>query len=128
MLCTDCGKHKSPEEFPRNRRAQSGRATYCKPCHNARSRASRAKHGGARRYHLRDRYGIEPADFDRLVEQQGGVCPVCEARPAVHVDHDHVTKQVGGILCEMCNGFLGAFRDDPRLLGAAAQYLEAHGR
>jgi hypothetical protein len=34
-----------------------------------------------------------------MVEQQGGVCALCRERPAQHVDHDHVTGRVRGVLC-----------------------------
>jgi len=61
-----------------------------------------------------------------LKAAQGGICPICQERPAVHVDHDHSTKRVRGILCEQCNGFLGAFKDDPDVIRSAIAYLEKH--
>jgi hypothetical protein len=53
-----CGETKALAEFPRNRRVKGGFAVYCKPCHNAKGRASRDKYGGSRRYHLWRRYGL----------------------------------------------------------------------
>ncbi|WP_344406937.1 endonuclease domain-containing protein [Streptomyces longisporus] len=39
----------------------------------------------------------------RLVEQLGEACHACGSLPGVHVDHDHVTGQVRGLLCADCN-------------------------
>ena len=55
---------------------------------------------------------------------QGGVCAICREAPAVHVDHDHATGEVRGMLCFPCNAAIGHLRDDPRVVRAAAAYLE----
>jgi hypothetical protein len=123
--CPDCGERKSLEEFPRNRNCKDGRHPYCKPCHNARGRETIERlHGNSRHYHLKRRYGIGADDFDELVRQQGGVCPICGRADPEHVDHSHETGEVRGILCFNCNGGLGQFRDSIDALLAAAQYLE----
>ncbi len=125
MRCADCNLEKVPEEFPRHKGYKSGRAKYCKVCHNRRNRESvRRLHGNSRHYHLMQKYGISAAEVERMKAAQGGLCLVCQERPAEHVDHDHQTGTVRGILCELCNGFLGAFNDDPELLEAAVAYLE----
>ena len=65
-----------------------------------------------------------------LFNSQRGLCAICEAVLAgpvekkVHVDHDHVTGRIRGILCHHCNTALGNFRDDCNLLRRALQYLE----
>ena len=124
MKCADCGRDKHPEEFPRNRRMKSGRGSYCKPCHNARNRATiKRLHGDSRHYHYRGKYGISREDFDRLKAEQGGLCPICRRREATQVDHDHSTGKVRAILCLQCNAGLGALRDDVRLLYEAIDYL-----
>ena len=124
MRCPSCGEDKTPEEFPRHRNRDSGRATYCKTCHNARNRESKNRRGGSRHYHLRQRYGIGASDVEALKESQGGLCAVCRKLPAVQVDHDHVTGRVRGILCDGCNGGLGHFRDDPEVIRRAIAYVE----
>jgi hypothetical protein len=63
------------------------------------------------------------ADFDRIVAEQGGVCVICGAAGPQHVDHDHRSGQVRGILCFNCNGGLGQFRDSELFLSRAIGYL-----
>ena len=124
--CPDCDTVKLLTDFPTNPRNGTGRHSYCKPCHNARGRATLEKIGGARGYHLKRRYGISSVEADDMLAGQGGLCGICRAAPAVHVDHDHVTGAVRALLCFNCNGGLGQFRDDPDVLRAAADYVEHH--
>ncbi|MFI7436367.1 endonuclease VII domain-containing protein [Micromonospora haikouensis] len=121
--CPDCGDIKPLEDFPRTRKA-SGRHSYCKPCHNARGRETVQRlYGGTREYHLRRRYGVGQKEFDELLAEQGGVCAICGGADPQHLDHDHRTGWVRGILCFNCNGGLGQFRDSPTRLARAITYL-----
>lgn len=75
-------------------------------------------------------YGIGVAEYDARLAVQGGVCALCFAakpggRGSFHVDHDHVTGTIRGILCHGCNTALGLLKDDPALLRRAAEYVEA---
>ena len=124
--CRDCGQVQPPEAFPRFARSKDGRGTYCKPCHNARGSASRqAHHGSAKNYHLKHRYGITVDDYERMLAEQGGLCALCKERPAEHVDHDHLTGRVRGLLCFCCNQGLGNFRDRADVLRLGVAYLQA---
>jgi hypothetical protein len=80
-------------------------------------------------------YGLTQADYDGLVARQRNQCAVCKARkpggPPTrkgywHIDHDHVTGQVRGLLCSRCNLGIGHFEDDPELLAAATRYVTKH--
>ncbi|WP_189050355.1 endonuclease VII domain-containing protein [Micromonospora sonchi] len=122
--CRDCGETKALEGFPRNRSGRGGYGRYCKPCHNVKGKESKLRlHGGFREYHLRRRYGIGQTEVDELLAEQGGVCAVCGVPDPEHVDHDHRTGWVRGILCFNCNGGLGQFRDSPTRLARAITYL-----
>jgi hypothetical protein len=81
-----------------------------------------------RKHRVTEKYGISGAEFDALVEKQQGCCAICdeEASPLC-VDHDHVTKEVRGLLCSSCNKGIGFLRDNPARLWRAAEYLEVRG-
>jgi len=68
------------------------------------------------------------ADYDGMFHGQGGVCAICrQTRPeerTLHVDHDHATGVIRGLLCFRCNNALGDFRDDYELFQRAADYLD----
>ena len=124
--CPDCKTIQPLDDFPRNRSGREGRGGYCKPCHNARTAATKQRlYGSTRDYHLRARYGITSADVDAMVERQGGTCAVCDGKPE-HVDHDHATGKVRGILCFNCNQALGNARDDIAVLRGLINYLRLH--
>jgi formate dehydrogenase maturation protein FdhE len=125
--CPACKITKPLSDFVKNRSRPNGYGSYCRPCNVAVNAAYvRRRYGGYSHYRLMSKYGIGRADVDAMIEVQGGMCPICERRPAVHVDHDHRTGRVREILCELCNGALGAFRDDPSIIARAIAYLEAH--
>ena len=125
LRCRDCGEAKPLEDFPRNKNYKSGRHPYCKPCHNARGKESKDRlHGGSSYYHRRARYGLEVGEFEEMLLDQGDLCAICRVAPAEHVDHDHETGEVRGILCFNCNGGLGQFRDRVDILLNAIAYLE----
>lgn len=68
---------------------------------------------------VRDRY-------DELLAAQDGHCAICPARPKsrrLHIDHDHRTLAVRGLLCHRCNRALPSWVT-PAWLRAAADYLE----
>jgi hypothetical protein len=74
---------------------------------------------------LNAKYGLTPEDFDRLLEEQHGACAVCgrEMGADLHVDHDHKTNEVRGLLCGSCNRGIGLLQENPKVLYAAGRYL-----
>lgn len=76
---------------------------------------------------LRKMFGITLADYDAMLEAQGGGCAICGKPRDKHyrlaVDHDHASGKIRGLLCAHCNRGIGHFGDDPKLLRKAADYL-----
>lgn len=75
------------------------------------------------------RYGLTIAEWDELLKAQGGRCAICRTDRAGggddrwHVDHDHATGQIRGLLCNSCNQAIGLLKDDPEIIAAAARYV-----
>ena len=58
--------------------------------------------------YLKKKYGIGIEEYKRMFKAQNGVCAVCRRPPKnkkknLHVDHDHKTGEVRGLLCYYCN-------------------------
>jgi hypothetical protein len=145
--CSACGKWKSRSEFYKNKGTKDGLANQCKECRRSyllkpdvQERDRRYKREWARTNYnpqagrnknLQNNYGISIAEFNQLFESQGGKCAVCENTLEVkgkgaftaHVDHDHKTGKVRGLLCQSCNFVLGHGRDDVNILVKAINYL-----
>jgi hypothetical protein len=89
------------------------------------------------RSRLRFHYGLEAEDYARLFEAQHGLCAICGSqldqrsvfdrtvgrRSRPHIDHDHNTGELRGLLCGGCNRGLGAFKDSVPALLSAVNYL-----
>ena len=149
--CTKCNQDKDNQAFPKDKSKRDGLHSYCKDCHRACNRAARLdpdrvqrmrevsrlwrvnnperSAAGIRCATLRKKYGITAEEYEQLFDAQGRVCAICgdpysKGNGRLHVDHDHVTGKIRGILCQACNVTLGKMRDSPTLLRLAADYLE----
>jgi len=81
-----------------------------------------------RESNLRHRYGIGISEYDKLLTQQGFKCATCETKHTnkkpLHVDHEHATGKIRGLLCGKCNRALGLFKDNQENLHKAIAYLK----
>jgi len=75
-------------------------------------------------------YGMTFDDYDRMYKEQLGGCAICGKeipstwKMGVHIDHDHKTGKVRGLLCRACNHGLGNFNDNGNTLLSAWEYLD----
>lgn len=87
-----------------------------------------------RAYHRQRLYGMTPDDYAEMISQQDHGCAICETTDwggktgEPHIDHDHVTGGIRGLLCASCNYGLGCFKDDAVRLRDAADYLDDRAR
>lgn len=73
-------------------------------------------------------YGIDTKTRDEMISEQNGLCASCESTffSVPHIDHDHHTKKIRGILCSGCNQALGNVGESIPRLRALIRYLERH--
>lgn len=142
-VCPRCGQTKLLRFF--GMRTTGTRKGYCRECEvgynaeyletphgrNHKRSAGRAwKNRNAAQVAAR-LYGITVDDYDAMLDRQNGRCAICRTDKVGgnatrwHIDHDHTTGTVRGLLCMKCNLGLGYFGDDHRRLIDACIYLGA---
>ena len=80
-------------------------------------------------------YKLTATEFNDLWQSQNGQCCICKVEllprgrhnDSVAVDHNHENGSVRGLLCQACNRAIGLFKDNPKILQSAAEYLEDRG-
>jgi hypothetical protein len=147
--CQACHVPKPLEEFRKHRSTPDGYTHICLEClraqrgpvldltpdekrerqlaklrqRHADDPAYRERHRG---HQIKTAYGLLPEQYEALVDRQDGLCAICRKPPgkrALHIDHNHETGAIRGLLCFECNSGLGKFGDDPELLRVALRYL-----
>lgn len=105
----------------------------CGPCYNV----AALKENPEQREHVRNymrgrhlkKYGITEEQYQEMLAEQGGLCKLCLGPPRgrwkkLHVDHNHTTGHVRGLLCHHCNyKLIGAIEADPQILTRVQEYL-----
>jgi hypothetical protein len=82
-----------------------------------------------REKHLKARYGFDHGEYLRLLALQDSKCAICFSEEPgkgfkyFHIDHNHQTREIRGLLCATCNQALGLLKDSPEYLLQALAYL-----
>lgn len=90
-----------------------------------------------REYERARKVGVRPDDIERIRRSQGNTCALCGKllpslaerlataiiRNVEHIDHDHETGRIRGILCGGCNTALGKLGDNADGLSRALAYV-----
>jgi Recombination endonuclease VII len=74
--------------------------------------------------------GVDQEDYDRMLAEQDGHCALCPNEPKtrrLHVDHDHKTGAVRGLLCYRCNRALPTYVSAIWLQRAAFYVAKGNG-
>lgn len=92
---------------------------------------------GHRTWILSSKYRLTRDVYDSIVKTQEGRCAICsvvfdlsdepgtkeEKARRPHVDHDHQTGMIRGLLCTRCNVGIGMLGDDPDRMLVAVKYV-----
>jgi len=130
-VCTKCNTEKSLSKFQIKAGYKDGHASWCNDCLKVWRKGYEVKNKDKLRAadssrKLMKNYGITLDEYNKLLEKQGGGCAVCGKSPdsrRLHVDHDHKTGAVRGLLCSGCNTALGHAADDVSILQRLIGYL-----
>ena len=91
----------------------------------------------AQRYNLKKNHNLSTKELEQILNNQNNRCSICSiiflpygsrGSTAPHIDHDHITKKVRGLLCVRCNMAIGQFFDKVENIRRAADYVENNGR
>lgn len=108
-LCTQCGNF-----------LPDGGRTMCIIC-QAKATYSTLVTNARNRNHM-------PPDkndyIDAYLNIPNSRCAICNSDAYLHIDHDHKTGQVRGILCARCNTAIGLLNESEELFNSAIQYLK----
>jgi len=128
--CRICTRERSkrwefanPEKVKQNYRNQLAKGSHAK----SRRKWESKNPSYYRNKQLKNSYKLTVEDFDRMLEDQKGLCGICkEPMAKAYVDHCHESGIVRELLCFSCNISLGHFKDNIETLKSAIAYLEKH--
>jgi hypothetical protein len=143
--CKDCKLDKPLSEFYSYTRNDVVKYfAHCKKCNKDRTDAwtaanpekakdiqarHYAKHRTeAKEYYIQKTYGLSPEEYEALLNANGRRCYICdkhesECAKGLHVDHNHITGKIRGVLCFSCNAAIGYLKESPELLDRAKAYI-----
>jgi hypothetical protein len=135
-ICRICKDPKPYNAFPLTSPLLKQDGRVCDECHERRERQKTQLrlHRNVLRTH-----GLTPEDYLAMRAEQEDCCAICGNHESLLpnlvgtwkrlvIDHDHLTGEVRGLLCNHCNRGLGAFHDSIPALRNAIRYLQGKHR
>ena len=125
--CSICQKYKSLTEFHLSKSKKDGRESRCKICRSNLNVINKEKN-----QKLKYSYGITLSELNEKITKQNNKCKICNKSLSelnskdIHVDHNHITNNIRGILCKKCNSLLGLCNDNDIVLENAISYLRKY--
>lgn len=136
--CKNCRKVLSLDDFYACKKTRDGHHNKCKVCWKESSRINgyryyKKHYEKCRAKTWRQRgINITPDEFYIKLKEQNNCCAICgrnmdTMKKKLHVDHNHKTGQVRGLLCDFCNGrVIGLIENYSAELHAGFVYLNTY--
>lgn len=129
--CKECGCIKNGQWYKSNRYKKGGTWIYrCLKCSHRKSNKEYKEYKkeywklNGRTSNLKRRYNITEKTYQEIYNIQQGLCAICgKWFKKLHVDHNHLTGKIRGLLCNKCNVGLGVI-EDSEYLQKAIEYLQ----
>lgn len=130
-------KYNNEDRCPNHPDRQQKVKGLCKTCYRQSLVPEDRKY--YKQWNLR-RYGLTLDAFNELLIKQNYKCAICNTKllslsekkgrhnQNPQVDHNHLTNEVRGLLCRLCNVGLGAFKENKETLQKAITYLAGEDR
>lgn len=132
--CSKCRLEKDQSLFSIDKSRRDGLQPRCKSCsalankeYKARKDPRELKKNQYKAF-IKHKYGVSVEWVEERLAAHNNKCKVCGAKMELHtntvaIDHCHKTGEVRDIVCKKCNTAMGHFRDDPKLIAKAIDYL-----
>ena len=117
--CSMCGDRLPINDFYTNKKLTSSIGSLCGNCRRI------TKQTGMPYGSSRASLGIDAIKYQAMLMTQCGRCAICDEVPthSLHVDHDHKSGKIRGLLCRNCNLMIGLAKDSRIILKSATHYL-----
>jgi len=119
--CIDCKEEVSLKNFGVDRYKVGGEVTLRNQCNSCTQKQAKL---------------LSKLKKENIKPDKNYKCPICSDNyDTIKVksgmkdwvlDHDHLTGEFRGWLCNKCNSALGWFKDDPKIISKALDYLKEH--
>ncbi len=124
-VCSCCKKERVIKDFYKQNDRKINVKSQCKICIKKNYKADKQRDS-----QLKYRYNITLEQYDKMFEEQNGVCVICEqpniANRRLCVDHNHATGKVRKLLCNKCNNVLALADENIDILLKAINYLRKY--
>jgi nitrate/TMAO reductase-like tetraheme cytochrome c subunit len=129
-ICRSCNQERDLSLFSKDKNKKDGLRSNCKIC-CSKSHKNYRKNNKDKL--LKHKYNISLNFYDNLFIQQNNRCAICsnafsneKHNYKAHIDHDHTTGKVRGLLCNDCNSGIGFLKENITILSNAIKYIEKH--